>query len=581
MYLVYRSHYHGPLSKHVRRLPDDTVLDWFRRGWHTEDPERWTEEELDDDVYGLTSIFEAAAEHDLPEPRTWEELFAQLYEHLWLEEDMPAALRFDGHALRAKTNDDEAQLAYFFVDDAAVAADPRRWAYPLHEAWPLPAHTLENPDPVFEAGALARIVALPGADGTGRTYAVVLADNDDVSGDSMRCPQPLIFPGVRLPDLARCLRQTPPQDCRDWPDQLRLLRTLTVDGEQTLRPALERANRWWRAGADALLDGTTAGQPVPDRPDRAPHRRDPEQTLIEVDEHLAQMALHADEFFGFEQWFLFDDVWADSHPELAESLLRYATHWDPRQDVGILPSPTGASTALREATARVQQVFAPYRGTDPAEAPTVEPLCAAATAPTPAALKRLLPALFRPVTTSADPAAATALYGSLDRHGARSWPPAELAAVRSFARAHWAAVLYGVLPGDPGRLLAALTRLEPDVCDYLSAWENSDDVGAMTHLAAFIDANAAAIVATEQLAEPLLHDGCPTGLRQIVAWLALGEYRRRHHDHLAAHPGDPTAPARVRIIDSWTAMHSSTWAKLAAAARTATPDGDHRDSNSA
>ena len=39
--------------------------------------------------------------------------------------------------------------------------------------------------------------------------------------------------------------------------------------------------------------------------------------------------MHVDEYFGYQQWFLFDDVWAASHPELAASLLRYAIDWDP------------------------------------------------------------------------------------------------------------------------------------------------------------------------------------------------------------------------------------------------------------
>jgi hypothetical protein len=28
-------------------------------------------------------------------------------------------------------------------------------------------------------------------------------------------------------------------------------------------------------------------------------------------------------------WFLFDTVWAAAHPDLAQSLLRYASGWDP------------------------------------------------------------------------------------------------------------------------------------------------------------------------------------------------------------------------------------------------------------
>ena len=42
------------------------------------------------------------------------------------------------------------------------------------------------------------------------------------------------------------------------------------------------------------------------------------------------MAYHGDNHFGYEQWFLFDDRWAASHPGLAHSLLRHAhTEWDP------------------------------------------------------------------------------------------------------------------------------------------------------------------------------------------------------------------------------------------------------------
>jgi hypothetical protein len=54
-----------------------------------------------------------------------------------------------------------------------------------------------------------------------------------------------------------------------------------------------------------------------------------DQSLINVADHLAQPALHCDDFFGYQQWFLFDDMWASTHPDLAQSLLRYAAHWDP------------------------------------------------------------------------------------------------------------------------------------------------------------------------------------------------------------------------------------------------------------
>jgi hypothetical protein len=57
--------------------------------------------------------------------------------------------------------------------------------------------------------------------------------------------------------------------------------------------------------------------------------RDPSRTLLRSGAHLAQMSIHMHGFFGHQQWFLFDDVWAGQNEDLAGSLLRYATDWDP------------------------------------------------------------------------------------------------------------------------------------------------------------------------------------------------------------------------------------------------------------
>src|SRR4051812_46390281 len=46
MMFVYRSPYEGPLGKHVQRLPDETVLAWFQRGWDVQDAEEWAATEL-------------------------------------------------------------------------------------------------------------------------------------------------------------------------------------------------------------------------------------------------------------------------------------------------------------------------------------------------------------------------------------------------------------------------------------------------------------------------------------------------------------------------------------------------------
>jgi len=46
-------------------------------------------------------------------------------------------------------------------------------------------------------------------------------------------------------------------------------------------------------------------------------------------ELLAELAMHCNATFGYQQWHIFDTTWAGRHPDLAQSLLRYANHWDP------------------------------------------------------------------------------------------------------------------------------------------------------------------------------------------------------------------------------------------------------------
>jgi hypothetical protein len=110
VYFVYRTHYEGPLSRRVRRLPDAGVLDWFRRGWGCADGRDWVTAELDGSVYGLASIFDHARTEGLPRPETVDELRTLLHEHLYVEGG-PDYIRLDEHSLRVRTDDDVVELA--------------------------------------------------------------------------------------------------------------------------------------------------------------------------------------------------------------------------------------------------------------------------------------------------------------------------------------------------------------------------------------------------------------------------------------------------------------------------------------
>lgn len=314
VFFVYRSHHEGPLGKLVRRLPDESVLAWFQRNWRTEDPESMLEKELGADVYGLDSIFEAAA--DLPVPASTEELREALHEHLYVEGEADEYIRLDDYSLRVRTDDDEVELAYYFFDDTVIAESPRRLAYLLHENWPLPDTTAALPVK-FTPHVPVRQAGRAGQDEVS-TYAVLLTCYD---GASLARTTPWVFPGVGLSELAAHLRAARPK--ADWDPELLVLRKLIEPDDDSIGPALERCNLW----PGFNLNETP--WPGPPRDHELTQGRQPGLSRVHVSDHLAQLAMHTNEFFGYQQWYLFDSVWAATHPNLAQSLLRYAGHWDP------------------------------------------------------------------------------------------------------------------------------------------------------------------------------------------------------------------------------------------------------------
>lgn len=283
MRFVCRWREESPFGKRVATTPDSTVLDWFRRGWDQDDPQAWIERELNGDVYGLDSVFEAARERDLPAPESVDQL---------------------------------REL--------------------LHDSWPLPAGT-GAPGAVFHHDVPVRMVG-PAGPGPESVFSVRLCWESPDTYRNLDLAGAVVFPGLTLPDLAAHLRAVDDPGAHGWPHDARLLRALVAAGEEALvaageedaGAALERYARL--PGYDPAPTGVTES-PEHDAMHREvlklllPER--PAGALIRVDPHLAQVARYIDGFFGFDQWFLFDTRWAAAHPDLARSLLRYAAHWDP------------------------------------------------------------------------------------------------------------------------------------------------------------------------------------------------------------------------------------------------------------
>ncbi|WP_033338846.1 hypothetical protein [Catenuloplanes japonicus] len=323
MYVVDRGRVENPLGKDVLALPGQTVLGWFRQAWHEGAGDL-------DYLYGFDSIFEAVEEHGLPRPETVDELRELLLEHLWVEWQPESEEEFNPrlgeHALRVRSDDDEVDLAYYFLEDEVVAAMPERLAFLVHDTWPLPSGASDGS---FTPGLHVRRLG-PAGPGPETTYSVRLSPHEHHgTGTSLDLPGPLAFPGVALPDLAAHLRTAGGTGA--WPLEARVLRALVAPDDPDMAAAAARWARY-RFDLETPQDGYPASEVHAEahaeivgelREAAAP------ETLTAGSAHIVQVARYIDDFFGHDQWFLFDTRWAAAHPDLARSLLRYATDWDP------------------------------------------------------------------------------------------------------------------------------------------------------------------------------------------------------------------------------------------------------------
>jgi hypothetical protein len=360
IWFVYRSHYDGPLSKRVCRIDAPSILAWFQEkladARSSATPRDVADADLGGSVYGFGSLLAAAKEHKLAAPKSTAALRAMLRKHLYVEGG-PESIRVDDHTVRVVTDDDEVMLAYYFFDDEAVREHQESVAWLLEED---PALVDGDEDGPF-APKMPLPSIEPGGGGAGATYACLLtfADGESIPGKAA------VIPGVRLPDLAAHLRRIVPASkpqawspewLDTWPLELRLLRAMIDAKDTTIAAALERCARY----PIVAVAGRTNHSRVGIGPHAAArgelvqaaegheHGGDPDQSIVHEGEHVAVLCAHTSAHFGHQQWIFFDDRWAAAYPDLAHSLLRYATDWDPfpweEEELPMSAAPMSAAT---------------------------------------------------------------------------------------------------------------------------------------------------------------------------------------------------------------------------------------------
>jgi uncharacterized protein (TIGR02996 family) len=378
VYFACRSPYVPPGGKYLKRFEDVNVLDWFRARWHrlagtdADEVSESVEQELGCPLYSFHCLFLAVAEQGLALPSSPSELRADLADNVYINDILCDSV----HLLQVGTDDDEVGLSYYFFDDHFLARNRKRAAFLLQGDWRLPGGCGAGNFRPREPTLLGR----PKGHGQGKTW---LVDLDHV-GDLDDLVPAYRLEGIRLPELAKYLARGPGPE--GFPEPLNYLSPLLLvegagardvekaflaqlreqpgdeatwnaysdwlqdDGKAPaglylLQRALTRAGLWQAPDyvlpktakfgvGDKLFEGPRTSYPVAlplaEHLDRHRPAVPPE---VHVEDHLAQLCFRESYWAQigrsiYEQWALFDDLWASAHPDLANAILRYVQRWD-------------------------------------------------------------------------------------------------------------------------------------------------------------------------------------------------------------------------------------------------------------
>jgi uncharacterized protein (TIGR02996 family) len=340
IWFVYRSPYHGPLSKYVKRLDGaDTLLDWFRSIWRpiTDQDARWqyAEELLGTETYTFGSLFLHIAEESWPVPNTVEDVHRALNSAFYIG---GGEYRGTADTIQVATDDDEVGLALYWFTDSFAQAHPERVAYLLHDDWRLPGT-------VGKGGFKQKPglgLLLPK---TRSKKALYIIDMDPGSCGEIddRCPAEKL-PGRRLPELVPWLLglTTEEVEAISCPPLSRLheqLRPLLEQGEgleASFRQSLAEDptdTATWSAYSDWLMENDLPQAELhlleqAARIEAAEDEHQPDSILLQVTPHSLALMLPQQGDNEYDQWFFFDDVWASGNVQLANALIDYGARWN-------------------------------------------------------------------------------------------------------------------------------------------------------------------------------------------------------------------------------------------------------------
>ncbi len=333
VYFVLRTAYATPLGKRVVKFDDENLLAWFQRIWPQADDDasmfgQHQPEALGiDDAYGIWWLFEQMVEQP-SKPDSMEELTEWLDGQQYPEGEIEAI----DHAWQVCTDDDELDIVVMMFDDEFATANPDRVAFLLHPDLLLPTEVKVADS--FEWTHQVNDLSPIGPEDEAEVFIILLAIDDSAWLRDLL--KPFRFKGVSLPDFVDFLKEVPQSVIDEsnaiegwhapnkWRKELLRLREIAIEKQCDSLESLLTAYEAEQAAKAAATQERNRSSWI--------HIRQP--STIQTDDHFAQVAFLTTSKMRSRpettndhnsQWFLFDKVWAASHPDLAKSLLWFGT----------------------------------------------------------------------------------------------------------------------------------------------------------------------------------------------------------------------------------------------------------------
>jgi len=353
VWVVYRCDRFLPDSKKIVSFPESSLIEWFQNNWIPPAPEK---REVNHHSlfpglppFGLDEFLFAILAEELPPPSNLREMRDAL--QYWPVTDQ---LLIDEHAIQILSSDQANSHAIYIFDHHFLLAHPDRVAWLIYQHWQLPPGYSRSFDPPVKTRSLPTRGRW-----TGCLFGVTL-------GLAMPAEVPPAFriERVRLPQLANYLIENQ-NSITDYPSsEFNNLKNSLVNLQLSNNPIEATFQEMLLSKPTEDIHWQIYGDWLEDR-----GRKRAEFDLLEaafaslastslqtsvmengrrqsndwhVEDHVAQMRFFRINVSDPEiqttiNLFLFDDLWAGAHPDLATNLLRLATRWDLLSDPEIPP----------------------------------------------------------------------------------------------------------------------------------------------------------------------------------------------------------------------------------------------------